>query len=246
VLCLGIVAVLWLSFGILSFGLNMSISQCLVLPVLQYFNLFAAYLLAFGLWFLVKPFILTNQKAKTIEEELHNFVSNPVMFKAYLQKQQNVGVQTWDNEIVFGNVASPLSVIIVTNPFCKPCGFAHKELMEWGKYYEAKIIYRLTPNEEEKDHEGNRFIKHLWSITDTEIQEQALHDWYETKKYDIWAKKYPVEIFADAENQLRRHANWVKFAQITQTPTIFMNGYELKEPYNFTQLKYLLKALIEE
>jgi hypothetical protein len=237
-LCLGVLSVLVLSLLVALPYFSFSIEALSLVPL--------GYLLGLGIWFFVKPFITSNQASNKTEYELNNLKHNSEIFKAYLEKQNYVPIVEWSNEVVLGNPESPVTIIMVSNPFCNPCATAHKELMEWIKYFEVKLMIRFTPDTRNKANEANSVIKHLLSITNTETREKALDDWYEIKNYDKWSVKYPTEILPEAENQLTRYADWCQQTNIEFTPTIFVNGYLLKEPYNSSNLKFHLRYLIEE
>jgi hypothetical protein len=237
-LCLGVLSVLVLSLLVALPYFSFSIEALSLVPL--------GYFLSIGIWFFVKPFITSNQASNRTEYELNNLKHNSEIFKAFLEKQQTEPIIEWSNEVVLGNPESPVTITMVSNPFCGPCATAHKELIEWMNYFEAKLIVRFTPDTRNKESEANKMIKHLLSITDIELREKALDDWYEIKNYANWSVKYPTEILPEAENQLTRYADWCQQTNIEFTPTIFVNGYLLKEPYNSSNLKFHLRYLIEE
>ncbi|MCY1536149.1 hypothetical protein D9M68_715920 [compost metagenome] len=72
-----------------------------------------------------------------------------------------------------------------------------------------------------------------------DLVEQAMNDWYKIKNYERWAAQYPVKIdeYFVIVNQKQRE--WCDLAEITQTPTIFVNGYKLIEPYDIRDMRYL-------
>ncbi|RZS95835.1 hypothetical protein BC751_1383 [Cecembia calidifontis] len=72
---------------------------------------------------------------------------------------------------------------------------------------------------------------------------QALDDWYlpERKEYETFAAKYPMngELKAQ-ESCIKDMLNWCELENISYTPTIFINGYELPKAYSIEDLKYIL------
>ena len=69
--------------------------------------------------------------------------------------------------------------------------------------------------------------------------ENALNDWYssESKSYEKFAKSHPIQ--ADIESQkekIKAMTHWCQKENITQTPTIYINNYELPVEYKVDDL----------
>jgi protein-disulfide isomerase len=234
-LCLGIIGVLWCSAILVI--LNGFEALNFTFPL--------ASLGIMGLWFLIKPAILAQKENQRLQYEARQYQENNALFKVYLESESAIDIAAWPNEVSTGDADAPVVITMVSNPFCKPCAAAHEEIADWSRYFEAKVVYRFTVNTHEPDHEANRFIKHLYSIADPEIQAEALEAWYGIKDFKKWAVLYPVVENPQADDYLMRSAAWSQEVNIAYTPTIFINGYLLKEPYRVTDLKHHLRFLME-
>ena len=76
------------------------------------------------------------------------------------------------------------------------------------------------------------------------LRETAIADWYQLKNYKEWSNKYPLNTERDVSEDLNRHIEWSAATQIAYTPIVFIDGYELKAPYDIKQLKYYLRHLM--
>ncbi|WP_293010724.1 thioredoxin domain-containing protein [Mongoliibacter sp.] len=76
-----------------------------------------------------------------------------------------------------------------------------------------------------------------------EVTSKALDHWYlpENKEYEAFATKYPMigELKAQ-KSRIQDMLNWCEQENISYTPTIFINGYELPKAYSVEDLKYIL------
>ena len=75
---------------------------------------------------------------------------------------------------------------------------------------------------------------------DIQQTQQALDDWYLAKKkdYDVFALKYPMNgELKEQENKLDLMKHWCDEAEVTATPTFFINGRRLPETYSINELK---------
>jgi ABC-type bacteriocin/lantibiotic exporter with double-glycine peptidase domain len=60
--------------------------------------------------------------------------------------------------------------------------------------------------------------------------------------YDVFAAKYPMNgELAQQKTMIKAMQDWAEREQITHTPTIFINGYELPSAYEVEDLKYVLQ-----
>lgn len=88
--------------------------------------------------------------------------------------------------------------------------------------------------------------RHLLAINekqDAHRTRKALDEWYlaPKKDYGVFATKYPLNgEIAKQEKQIEEMSKWCKEAEISFTPTIFINGRRLPEKYKIEELKYIL------
>ena len=135
-MCLGVVAVLWLSFAI---GLPFIQWSSASVP----FEWVFGYLLAIGLWFLVKPFVLSQRKETATEQQLIAWQHNSDLFLSHLYAQPAIEINILPHEDQIGNPDAPVLVTMVSNPTCNPCQEAYQELSEWIHFFEDEMQLRI-------------------------------------------------------------------------------------------------------
>ncbi|GAB4031899.1 hypothetical protein GCM10028809_28930 [Spirosoma gilvum] len=240
-LCLGVQAVLLaegtlaaLSFG----GLPDSLPP--------YFLLLAVFLLPTLVWVVLNPLLTTVAKSHQEHQELMRWKRNPELFQALLmQRPQMPPVPADLHPIVLGNPVAEHTITMVTNPYCSPCARTHKELeqlLKRNKDVKAAIIFVG---------DGENGLITQVAIQALALGEQgwvseALADWYaqSEKNFDTWAKKYPAGYdLMDWVAVAERHGNWCRKAGISETPTLFVDGYKLPEQYPIGSLRWLINGV---
>ncbi|HEY5464653.1 MAG TPA: vitamin K epoxide reductase family protein [Hanamia sp.] len=208
------------------------IAYCLSLPII--------------LWYIIKPLLLKAKDEPVYKAAYKRLLYNPETFDNLLQQQASApdGYQNMGIEI--GNPDAVNTIIKVCNPYCGPCAKAHpviEEIIHNNKNVKLKLIF--TASNDTNDKRGI-VAKHLLAINkrNEPLQtEQALDDWYlaPKKDYDAFASKYPLNgEIKQQENEIEKMKVWCKEAEITGTPTFFINGKRLPETYKIDELKYIL------
>ncbi len=203
-------------------------------------------LLPFSLWYLLKPLLLAAKAAPGYNAAYKRLLYNPEIFNGLLQ-QQPAAPGGWQQlGINIGNPDAANTIIKVCNPYCGPCAKVHpvlEEIIKHNKDMQVKVIFTATNNENDP---GAKPVKHLLAVAAKEnkqLTEQALDDWYlpEKKDYDAFAAKYPMNgEFQEQVGKLDMMKAWCEEAEITFTPTIFINGRRLPETYSIDELKNIL------
>jgi thiol-disulfide isomerase/thioredoxin len=205
------------------------------------------YLLPVLLWYVVKPYVLHLQQAKNTKREYLHVKFNTEIFETLLKKQKHISITTEGLGINLGNPEATNTLIKVCNPYCGPCAKAHPKidkLLEEIPNLKVKIIF-TTPNEPEQP--AYKPVSHLLAINEQSNSEGdiklALDDWYlaDKKDYDLFATKYPMNgELAKQGYKIKLMERWSKEMEITFTPTIFINGYQIPNAYGIEDLQYFL------
>lgn len=207
------------------------IAYCLLIPI--------------TLWYILKPVILKAKQEPIYKASYKRFLYNPGIFN-HLLKQQTTAPDGYQSiGITVGNPAAENTIIKVCNPYCGPCAKAHPvldEIINNNKNVKLKLIFTAT---NDKDDVRGIAARHLLAIykKNTSKTETALNDWYlaERKDYDDFAKKYPLNgEIKQQEQEIEKMKEWCQEADISFTPTIFINGYRLPDKYKIEELKYIL------
>jgi protein-disulfide isomerase/uncharacterized membrane protein len=234
-LCLVIQAILVLEFIVLFNNNPLAISSFNLV-----YLLIISLLLPTAIWGFIKQSLEKARTLPDLERSVMAYKYNTNLFTNLLENQRYV--HTGVSNITAGNPEASVLITMVSNPFCGPCAKAHeaveKLLGGYADYIKVEYVFTGNPQSEE-------VIKHLCSLPE-EQQHEALHDWYKIVNYEKWATKYPTTINQASENQLLEHRAWSNQAQISHTPTFFINGKELVSPYTVQDLKYHVKELGEK
>ena len=205
-----------------------------------------SFLLPFIIWYLLKPNLLKAQEAKRTKRQLMRFKYDTQIFSALLLKQKQVVYSSQGLGISIGNANAQHTIVKVCNPYCGPCATAHpviEELLATNPNIKAQIIFTATNKEGDK---RALPVKHLLAIAANNNEQQtkqALDAWYmaKEKNYEVFASQYPVNGSLEQQNnELAKMEEWCNKTEISFTPTLFINGYQLPEVYSVADLKYLL------
>jgi protein-disulfide isomerase len=134
----------------------------------------------------------------------------------------------------------------VCNPYCGPCAIAHPvldEIIHNNKNVKLKLIFTATNDKDDKRGVAARHLLAIYEKHDALQTQQALDDWYlaDRKDYNVFAAKYPLNgEIKKQEKEIEIMKEWCKEAEISFTPTLFINGHRLPEKYKIEELKYIL------
>ncbi len=245
VLCLAVQALLVL--GSINVITNNYLTLFSTLPISFFIKNLLLYLLPVLLWYVVKPYVLHLQQAKNTKREYLRVKFNAEIFETLLKKQKHISITTEGLGINLGNPNATNTLIKVCNPYCGPCAKAHPKidkLLEEIPNLKVKIIF-TTPNQPEEL--AYKPVSHLLAINEQSNNEgnikMALDDWYlaDKKDYQLFATKYPMNGELGKQGyKIKLMERWSKEMEITFTPTIFINGYQLPDAYNIEDLQYFL------
>jgi len=242
VFCSGIQALFWLEF-FTSFHL-------LLLPVIwpsfaQIAGMLILFILPVATWVFLKPFLKAKQEAESARQQLNIYKNNAELFNKVLVSQKQQEQLDDDFAIVIGNREPKKVITIVSSPTCPPCSNAHQLLENWldkDDSLQLRIVFSVLPGEQESV--KYKVIRHLLALKSTpgHMLKQAMHTWYEQKEDNIesWIAKFPAQQEQEPNVSLEKQQQWCESAGISFTPTVFINGYKLPDPYHLEDIKYLI------
>ncbi|TCD27795.1 peptidase C39 [Pedobacter psychrodurus] len=241
-LCCTVQALLW--FEGFVFVLNYSWSWQL-LSTNNILSTIFSFLFPIAIWSALKPLLMKSEQTESLKKQLKKFKYNSDLFSQLLTSQHRYTISDDITPINLGNREASTVITMVSNPFCGPCAKAHRTINEWLQNREdlqLRVIFSTGNNDRDERTKVARHIGALSSLNDGKIMENALDDWYFNSKgkYDIWAKKYPISFNGEMNVLTAKQKHWCEMAEITFTPTIFINGYKLPEPYRLEDIEYLL------
>lgn len=248
-LCLSVVAVLWLQTGvaIVSTGLNAPFEPDSTL----WLALFGVAALA-G-WAYLKPKIEEFKDNQKTRIDFYRFKRNFELFSTLLHQTEAIDTAiNAETEIVFGNENANTNITIVTNPFCGHCRPVHTLIEDiLGQYPDlVKVVIRFNiVNPELKDSDLVRITTSLLEIYEIQGKDLcllAMSDIYggmlSTEWYAKWSDCTATEHYL---NLLKKGSNWCNDHKINFTPVILINGRKMPESYERTDLIFFIEDLHE-
>ncbi|MCZ4224446.1 vitamin K epoxide reductase family protein [Pedobacter rhodius] len=195
-------------------------------------------------WFLLKPLLYLSVQVQPLKQDLKNFKFDTDLFMQRLFSQPRYAVNDDLIPISLGNPNAPITITMVSNPYCNPCAKAHEFLKRWmvdRDDIQGKVVF--TTNGSAHDFR-TKVARHLIALTlaeDNITAGNALTQWYEKRDtYEAWALQYPATLGEQDHIAIEKQRQWCSMADIAFTPTIFINGYKIPTGYQLEDLKYLL------
>ena len=221
---------------------------CWYSPVMNiHFDFFATsivYLIPALFLLFLKPFFTLSQQVKPLKKELNKFKNNPNLFFSLLHTQEQMPPIDDLKTIDMGSKESEHCLVMVTNPLCQPCARSHEmieKMIENIPNLGCKIIFTAT--NDKADLRGE-IARKILSLSEN-AQSLALQTWYQSENTNIvnWSKTLPEPIHDQTESILEKHMAWCNKAEISATPTIYLNQYRLPEIYTLHDLELLMRFL---
>lgn len=244
-LCLVTLAILWLQLGLLADQtIFFHFSPIGITAITTWISIALA--VSIGWIGFIKPLLRDNQDLKTQQYRLLRFKYNPYLFKTLLQQKKRISTNSWQHDIRFGNTDSPIQVIVACNPYCAPCARTHEILDELITRRDIQVIVRfgIRVVNDEKTKAAEYLLK-LLRHKPADYQRTALHTWFRHMNMDQFMKEYPLTVTPDVSSLLIQHERWSEEVQIEFTPSIFINGYPLPNPYKPSDLPVLISGLTQ-
>lgn len=194
------------------------------------------------------PALKHSEDGKYYKNEFSRLKNNMDVFNTLLSKQKQISTPVEGLGLTLGNPEAPIKLIKVCNPFCGPCAKAHPiidDLISNNPDIHLRIIFTAS----ELDGDERKFpAKHLiWiykNMNSTSLK-QALDDWYLAKNKDFinFKKIYPITSESyENMTEIKAMYDWYKKENIEFTPTFFINGFQLPQQYNASDIRYFLSV----
>lgn len=244
-LCCAVQALLWVEF--LSFLPFLSFDFP-YLGFLTLVNILMLFLIPIAVWNLTKSFLLKLSEVDVVEDQLRTLKYNKQIFTSALKENLPIEAPDQRFSIVLGSNEPKHIITMVASPYCKPCAQAHTQIEEaLNTMPSLQIRIVFAGNDLTRTDDTLAVRRHLMALkneNDSIKTKAALNDWYGGPKrsYKIWSEKYPVPFSAELDALLLEQKEWAIKHQITQTPTILINGYKMPLIYQLHELKYMLDS----
>ncbi|GAA4102832.1 vitamin K epoxide reductase family protein [Mucilaginibacter panaciglaebae] len=243
IFCCTVQALLWLEF----FAFVPYIKLPIQVPSLrEWTSLLTGMALPILAWIFIKPYFLKGKQIKPLKWQLRKFKYNVNLFNKLLNEQLKYALPDEKYSLIIGNREAEHVITMVSNPYCQPCSAMHKKLDNWLRNrndIKLQVVFNINTIDE-KDPKS-AIASHLLSLRSDQNDfslKKALDDWYEQKQksYEAWADKHPVEEQIINIEALEAQSAWCKLADITSTPTVFINGRRIPDNYHPEDIKYFI------
>lgn len=249
-LCIGVVIVLVCQAVTVTILPNFNILSAAVLLPLALF--FGFCILLYAVWYPVKQLVITNRTNRLKLVELKRWTSDASLFVSQWKEEQAVDTTIWQNDLLIGNIHSPIIITVACNPYCGPCAQAHIQLDDILSRYgnNIKVQVRLVfngYNMQDKTYLAAKAILQQASVLkDESALQQMLADWFEWMDIEKWSKKWGNKSTEqDVSVLLRQHSDWVTNSSITYTPSFFINGKKMPGRYKVEDIEMLAPQLAD-
>ncbi len=249
-LCMGIAAILWVQAGLAFIGTD----NWKAIPITTDGILVTAlaFLAMSTIWSFLSPNIRKFQDLKLTKIGFYKFKKNYSIFSALLRKSTTIDTSIpTGQEIVFGNTESPLSIVIITNPFCRHCKDVHTLVENIYKSYadDLRINIRFNIDLSAPESELVRISSRLLEIFNTQGTStclEAMHDIYNRQNPSEWLNKWDdCEMPEHYYDLLKMENEWCVNSNINFTPEILINGKSFPVEYDRSDLIYFIEDLSE-
>lgn len=196
-------------------------------------SFFAAYAIPGACWILLKPMWMRSMEAGVLRRELNRLKRNELVFQSLLGKADALQNDPGAVGLVIGDESAERSLVLVSNPYCGPCGKMHQKLerlLENDRRWKARIIFSIAG----QDEQAVRVVWSFFHAADTGGEaglRRALHDWY-------GGMKRGKEGF-DRDRRIESMTDWCRKENIRYTPAVYVDGRRLPEPYDIEDLQFL-------
>jgi uncharacterized membrane protein len=203
-----------------------------------------------SIWYALKPILIKAQSSDKFSAAYKRLYSHPEVFKVVVAGEP-MAPNGWENlgGIEKGNPNAENVILKICSPSCGHCNKAHKlfnELLVEHDNLKIITLYHVY-------HETNIFeklelpVRHFLAMKalgkDTDLQ-NAMDYWYLTpdRTYEELKRLYPVpeEILEQQFEKIKAMSDWCTEAEISYTPTVYLNGHKLPSTFQLTDLKYIL------
>lgn len=213
------------------------------------------YIMVLPVWICIKALVKGKSFLEQEVRKAKRIKFDKSVFFHILSTQPKVDNTEWENDIIFGQKDSDFQILMVSNPFCRPCSQTHQILDSIVEKYSdsLKLVLRF-PNNHESDSHKNRTISRLiqlyqrqsLDLSDHVSQNTVFKDWYAYQDESVFNKKYPETIpYIQVDQLMYQNDMWAKKNKITMTPLVYINGHKLPKQYSVNDLAVLIPSLID-
>ncbi|PRY35977.1 thioredoxin-like protein [Spirosoma oryzae] len=236
-LCVGVQSLIWL----LTITMGLIVSKPLAFSYTDFYLLASCLSIVGFVNIIIKPYLNSYQQIDQLKRDLLSIRQNKTIFQAVLSEQSLLGHIDEPADICLGNPQSPVTIIVLSNPFCKPCALAHQYLSELLFRFpdRVRIIMRFVADIDNPSDERVKVVRHMYALANYQPEQlvSALDSWFGSRNFESWANLYPIDSQSSQWDELIRHTQaWSEQNNFIYTPAIILDGKLLPTPYRMSDL----------
>lgn len=205
------------------------------------------------MWNYMFPQIKSNISLKNTKIEFFKFKRNFSLFKTVLEKSPFIETDVnIASELIFGNKKAPLSIVLITSPFCGHCIPVHHQIEDILRAYKDVVAIAVrfnvnTANKETDLYKVTARITELYHTQGADICLQAMGNIYNGMAVEKWITTWgAVKNVSLFDNILNSQNDWCKQNSINFTPEILVNGRSFPKEYDRKDLGLFIEDLAED
>lgn len=249
-MCLIIVVVLIMQFCLLNFSSGPIVWDAIPMGSIHFLFCFLVCLLS------IKHLRIHLTRFREVESELlqlRRFKYNRMVFQKTLFDGKHVDTGALDGDVFIAVGNKGHDVLIVTNPFCKPCADLHKMLGDFINSHEKDFNFRFRFNVDTSNVDGRGFKAASWMLGQIKSKEFSERSVFARELIERWYDSLTKGAVASLpanfdglgwHGYLDEIRIWCDKNGIRHTPTIFIDGYEFPDLYSFNDLPFFLKGMV--
>ncbi|MBA4411509.1 MAG: hypothetical protein C0397_19085, partial [Odoribacter sp.] len=210
-------------------------------------RLITVFLLPATVWILFKAY---REKSLEFEREHYSFLKlkrNPNTFLALLESNDYLDIPIDNESLVLGNPDAPVTLTAFLSFNCSPCASAFRKLKELlNNCSEVKLNAVFLVLDDEVSQQAINTLYYLNAVKGTDKALDFLEQWYSLPKQakkQLFRETVLPDQFSVAEQVRTKNNQFFIMPQIAGTPTIFVDGYKLPEPYEYGDLEYYVEDI---
>lgn len=247
--CLLVAASLWLMAAI-QLPYQFEVKNTRVMDLVVALSVF---ILPTAVWLLLRRLLDHEQNLENSNIVLQRTHRSPELFETYLRSHKKVDITPWSFDFQIGNRLAPCQLLVVSSYLCGPCAETHELLQALLKKHKDQfgITIRFLINNTNSS--KAKIMEHMLQyslpidnyLQNPERVEHMISTWYGLMDLEKFGEQFPVTQKINVDQELKQICNWPKSLNIKFTPTVFINGYELRHPYSQNDLLEFSSALLE-
>ena len=248
-LCLGIVGVLVVQASSI---LLMDVTHFTFIPSLtSLLAVFTGFALAITSWYFLKPLLQSKNDFTTLQVTHQKFKRTFSIFNTLLNQKKALETNpSITNELIFGHHHAPLTITLVTSPYCFYCKAAHKDVVDILKKGKERVKVRVRfmtdPSQQDALYKVVSEVMHVYHTQGPKACLNLLDILYESKTdLNHWVSNTNIHYNPSYDAVIEQQLDWSRSNNINFTPALYIGNKPFPSEYNRTDITQFIDDLIE-